>query len=131
MRQRLALTISSLAAAGVLAVGLSAAGFGPVDRAESSDDQGTETIAAATQATEPEVVYIKPAPEPTTVVVTRRSKGSDDGTRTRASSRTRATEREDEHEEAEHRREERQEHRREAARERREHEDHEREGDDD
>jgi IS5 family transposase len=123
MRQRLALTISSLAAAGVLAVGLTAAGFGPADQAQSRDDQGAETIDGTGQAAEAEVIYIKPAPEPKTVVVTRRSKGSDDGTRTRASSRVRAASREDEHEETEHRRE--------AAKERREHEDHEREGDDD
>ena len=105
MRQRLALAISSLTAAGVLAVGLSAAGFGPVDRAQSSDDQGPETIAAAAQATEPEVVYIKPAPKPETVVVTKRTKSSAARAQTNRNARVRAAEREDEYEEAEHRRE--------------------------
>lgn len=70
MRQRLAITISSAAAAVVLAVGLSLAGFGPVNRSSASEDGAPEAAAAVHRSSvEPEVVYIEPAPPPRTVTV--------------------------------------------------------------
>jgi hypothetical protein len=139
MRQRLAIAISGLVAAGVLAIGLSAAGFGPVDRADPSDDQGTVAFDAAVEPVEPEVIYVEPAAQPETVIVNKRAKASDGRTQARRNTEVRAAEREDEDEEAEHRRErqrearkERREHRRETAKERGEHErDDEQEGEDD
>jgi hypothetical protein len=72
MRQRLALIISGTVTAAVLAVGLSAAGFGPSSGFATDDGAGADgTVTAADAAPEPEVVYVKPAPKRKTVVVTR------------------------------------------------------------
>jgi hypothetical protein len=99
MRQRLAFAISILAAAGVLAVGLTAAGFAPQPRsdggtvAEAADVEMPATEGTAAR-TDPEIVYIKPAPEPKTVVVKKRVQApasSSRSTSTRAVRTTRAS----------------------------------------
>jgi hypothetical protein len=73
MRQRLAIVISGITAAAILAVGLSAAGFGPVSGLAAGAPSGGEVDTAQADATpEPEVVYVKPAPKRKTVVVTER-----------------------------------------------------------
>ncbi len=97
MSQRLAITVSSLAAAGVLAVGLTAAGFGPGNRTDF--DPAAQVVAAEAAAgtpvenTEPEVVYVKPAPKPKTVVVKKRvtAKSGATGAASANSSRVSAT----------------------------------------
>ncbi len=77
MPQRLALIAAAAAATIVLAVGLAAAGFVPVARpgepAVAAFDSATITTEAAP---EPEVVYVKPAPSPKTVVVQKPSKAA-------------------------------------------------------
>ena len=106
MRQRLALAISSVVAASVLAVGLSAAGFGPNAPTVASDDDFEVAQANAddptedelTEAVEPEIVYVKPAPAPKTVVKVKRTKAKDGGSAKRRTSRVRAEDREDERE---------------------------------
>ena len=88
MRQRLAIAVSSLVAAGVLAVGLTAAGFGPGSRTDF--DPAAQVVAAEAVAEtpvetiEPEVVYVKPAPKPKTVVVKKRVTASSSAAGTRA-----------------------------------------------
>jgi hypothetical protein len=101
MSQRLAITVSSLVAAGVLAVGLTAAGFGPGSRTDF--DPAAQVVAAEAVAgtpvetIEPEVVYVKPAPKPKTVVVKKRITAGSSATSTRSgaasgkSDRVRAT----------------------------------------
>jgi hypothetical protein len=125
MRQRLAIAVSSLVAAGVLAVGLSAAGFGPGAQPAAGEEPDVatvqETAPAVAEAAEPEVVYVEPAPKAKTVVKVKRVQATGSGTAERRTAPVRSVEREDEHEEAEHRSE---------RRETREHE-HEHEGDDD
>ncbi len=74
MPQRLALITASVVATIVLTVGLVAAGFVPVPRAgqaveAASNVSPTVTEDATQPSAEPEVVYIKPAPKPKTVVV--------------------------------------------------------------
>ena len=70
MRQRIAIAISSITAAAVLAIGLTAAGFGPGNGLAATDPPAREEVAA--QAPEPEIVYVQPAPERETVVVTKK-----------------------------------------------------------
>ena len=73
MIQRLAITIAGIAATIVLTVGLVAAGLVPA----SSSDALAEPVlpaldakvAADSGAVEPDVVYVRPAPKPKTVVV--------------------------------------------------------------
>jgi hypothetical protein len=95
MRQRLAITISGLVAAGVLAVGLGAAGFAPVARHDPGQEQVDATVEAAASTVEPEVVYVKPAPPRKTVVVTERARTAGDRSPTRQATRARVAERED------------------------------------
>jgi hypothetical protein len=71
MRHRLAIAISSLVAAAVLAVGLTAAGFGPVS-VPAAAEVGDGATGTTAEGVEPEVVFVKPAPEPRTVVVKKR-----------------------------------------------------------
>ena len=129
MRQRLAIAISGLVVAAVLAVGLTAAGFGPGPRPAAAEE--VETVAAATSVedAEPEVVYIEPAREPETVVVKKRVKQRASGAADQGSRQVRATRYEDDDDEAEHRRERRRESAKERREERRERE-HEDEDDD-
>jgi hypothetical protein len=100
MRQRLAIAVSSLVAAAVLAVGLSAAGFGPNARTVAVDDV-PETVGAGadeqTETTDPEVVYVKPAPSPKTVVKVKQARSKDDSRTTRRTTRARSEERDDDH----------------------------------
>jgi hypothetical protein len=111
MRQRLAIAVSSLVAAGVLAVGLSAAGFGPMTRPAAGEDLDVANVPgsapAAAEAAEPEVVYVEPAPKAKTVVKVKRVQATNAGATKRRTAPVRAVEREDEHEEAEHRSERR------------------------
>jgi hypothetical protein len=80
MFERLAITAVGVAATVVLTVGLVAAGFTP--RSAEPDAAIDAALLAAAQASadpsadptlEPEIVYIKPAPTPRTVVVERRT----------------------------------------------------------
>jgi len=135
MRQRLAIALSGLVAAAVLAVGLTAAGFGPEPRPAAADE--IEAVAAETtiEDTEPEVVYIKPAPKPKTVVVKKRVQQKATGSARKDTKRARVMRSGDDDDEAEHRREsrkERRQERREEAKERREERrEHEREDEED
>jgi hypothetical protein len=70
MLQRVAIIIGSLAAAGVLAVGLVAAGFGPAQPAAAEPGTGLADV-AADPSLEPETVYVIPGPRPRRLVVTR------------------------------------------------------------
>ncbi|MFN8619404.1 MAG: hypothetical protein U0869_01495 [Chloroflexota bacterium] len=79
MIKRIALAVGSIAAAGVLALGLAAAGFGPTPGAEAGQDVAAMALpsdapAAAEPVTqvETETVYIKPAPAPKVIHVTRK-----------------------------------------------------------
>jgi hypothetical protein len=139
MRRRIAIAISSLVAAAVLAVGLAATGFGPEPRSTPAGAAGTDVVQnvgaeTVVQGVEPEVVYVKSAPKPETVVVKKRVNGTTAGN-ARVSSdrvRTRRSPEDDDDDRGEHRREsakERREARREDAHERRERE-HEYEDDD-
>ena len=94
MIKRLAITVAGISAAIVLTVGLAAAGFGP--RPAGVDSAGTEVLAAPLTAAaptveptlEPEVIYVKPAPAPKTVVVERQTAaGSTSTSRSNALSR--------------------------------------------
>lgn len=79
MIKPIALTAAGISAAVVLTVGLVAAGFGP--RPAVSNPAGTEVPAAPPMAVSPtaeptlgaEIVYVKPAPAPKTVVVERQT----------------------------------------------------------
>lgn len=128
MRKRIAIIVGSAGAATVLAVGLAAAGFGPVPGASAGTADGAEPAIAqaAVEAllapwdgsdaalapvvqVEEEVVYIRPAATPKTIRVTRvaaapaRSAADDDGGR-----RVRADDDDDDDDDArEDRREER------------------------
>jgi hypothetical protein len=77
MRQRLAIATASVLAMMALTVGLVLAGFAPVPPG-ANGDPATEIAAAADavapQAVEPQVVYIKPAPTPKTIVVNKPAK---------------------------------------------------------
>jgi hypothetical protein len=82
MVKRLGIAIGALAAAAVLTVGLVAAGFGPAPR-NGEAVEAASVASGAEQAgkpgREPEVVYVKPARKPRTIVVERtaaRSSGS-------------------------------------------------------
>ncbi|MEX1296275.1 MAG: hypothetical protein AB1Z67_08905 [Candidatus Limnocylindrales bacterium] len=131
MRQRLAIAISSLVAAAVLAVGLTAAGFGPEPRPATAEEPPSAAIEGAVEDVEREVIYVEPAPKPETVVVKKRvqqrSGSTAAGSTTRGSASRSDDDDDDEAEDRhEHRREsakERREERREDAKERREHED--------
>ena len=130
MRQRLAIAISGLAAAAVLAAGLSVAGFGAASRPPGSDQGADAAVSGAVEEAtlEPEVVYVEPAPTPKEVVVTERVTSSGERDRVRQRSRTRATR--DDDDAAEHRRERRRERReRDERDERDEHEERERDDD--
>jgi hypothetical protein len=127
MRQRLAIAISAIVAAAVLAVGLTAAGFAPEPRPAAAEAAESPAIEAAVEDLEPEIVYLKPAPKPKTVVVKKRVEDRASGSAGQGSQRLRASrsgdESDDDEDRREHRREsakERQEDRREAAKERRE-----------
>ena len=75
MIKRLAITAAGISAAIVLTVGLVAADLGP--RPAGADPAGTEMLAtpltAASPTLEPEIVYVKPAPAPRTVIVERQT----------------------------------------------------------
>jgi hypothetical protein len=94
MFERLAITAVGVTATVVLTVGLAAAGFAPrgaeqavsVDAALLAAEASAAPSAMATL--EPEVIYIKPAPTPRTVVVERQTATSD-GPPGRGSSDTR------------------------------------------
>ncbi len=83
MIQRIALLIASLAAAGVLAVALAAAGFAPVPR-QTAEPLVAEAIALSTPDPTPaptasprvqiDTVYVKPAPPPKVVHVVKKVK---------------------------------------------------------
>jgi hypothetical protein len=77
MRQRLALATAGVLAMMALTVGLVLAGFAPANP-DSNGDPATRIAAAADaaapQAVEPQVVYIKPAPTPKTIVVNKPAK---------------------------------------------------------
>lgn len=102
MRQRLAIAVSSLVAATILAVGLSAAGFGPATLDAADDDQGDPasqgSAAELAEALEPEVIYVEPAPSPRTVVKVKRVHAGDGVTADRRTVRVRSVEREHEDE---------------------------------
>lgn len=91
MIKQVAITAAGIGAAIVLTLGLVAAGFGP--RPAGADPAGTEVLAAPLTAAaalaeptlEPEIVYVKPAPAPKTVVVERQT-----ATRSTAASRSSA-----------------------------------------
>jgi ABC-type antimicrobial peptide transport system permease subunit len=120
MRQRLAIAISGLVAAAVLAVGLTAAGFAPESRsvaAEVPDVTPVESVERVDEL-EPEVVYVKPAPEPKTVIVTKRAKSATKSKKNTAASRNTRQVRAARSDDDDHRAEER----REASKERRERE---------
>jgi hypothetical protein len=132
MRKAVVLAVSLLAAASVLTVGLAAAGFAPPPRASSAgnldviSDEGAN-VAQAKATLEPEVVYVKPAPKPKTVVVKRQVRRATTARSSRSTSASRSTtvrrasrEREDDD-----RRERASERRKEAAEDRRERERHE------
>jgi len=75
MMKRIAILIGSVAAVGVLTVGLVAAGFGPVatsapEIAEAAST-ATEGAKATPEAKKAKVVYVKPAPKQRTIVVER------------------------------------------------------------
>jgi hypothetical protein len=83
MIKRIALAVGSVAAVGVLALGLAAAGFGPaaqVDAGQALTDQDVAAMAlpAADPAAEPvtqvqtETVYVKPAATPKVIHVTKK-----------------------------------------------------------
>ena len=123
MRQRLAIAISSLVAAAVLVVGLTVAGFGPEQRSATGEE--VEAVAAETtvEDTEPEIVYIKPAPKPKTVFVKKPVQQKATGSAKKNTKRTRTTRSGDDDDEAERRRERRRESAKERREERRERED--------
>jgi len=91
MIKSIAITAAGIGAAIVLTVGLVAAGFGP--RPAGVDPAGAEVLAAPLMAVSPtaeptleaEIVYVKPAPAPKTVVVERQT-----ATRNTAASRSSA-----------------------------------------
>ena len=141
MRQRVAIAITSLVAAAVLAVGLSAAGFGPVPGAAQDEvadlaaTGATVTVAEPGDPAEPEIIYVEPAPQPKTVVVKKRvqqraSNSGSAGSREVRATRSDHDDDDDEHEYERESAKERRESRRESAKERREHE-REHEDDDD
>ena len=81
MIKRIALFVGSIAAAGVLALGLAASGFGPTSTladTTAANDQALSAAAADQLPTQPvvqvqtETVYVKPAPAPQIVHVTRK-----------------------------------------------------------
>jgi len=79
MIKRIALTIGSIAAAGVLALGLAAAGFGPdasveADQAASAVGTGTADVLMAEPVAQvqTETIYVRPAPAPEVIHVTKR-----------------------------------------------------------
>lgn len=79
MIKRIGLTVGSIGAAGVLAFGLAASGFGPASRPDPAADTtvATDTFdgiqpPGSEPAVETEVVYVRPAPEPEIVRVTER-----------------------------------------------------------
>ena len=85
MIQRIALLIASLAAAGVLAVALAAAGFAPVPR-QTAAPVVAEAIALSTPDPTPapsaspqvqiDTVYVKPAPPPKVIHVVKKVKAT-------------------------------------------------------
>lgn len=129
MRQRPAIAISAIVAAAVLAVGLTAAGFVPEPRPAAAEEVEAAAVESAVEDPGPEVVYIEPAPEPKTVVETKRVQDGGSGSAKKGSQRARASWPEDDDDDDEDRRErrresarERLEDRREEAKERRERE---------
>jgi hypothetical protein len=89
MIHRLAISIGTIAAAAVLALGFAASGFGPAAAPANAGQPTvvqqpavTEQQSAATQDTEPaakpitkvktETIYVKPAPKPKVIHVTKR-----------------------------------------------------------
>ena len=117
MRQRIAIAISSITAAAVLAIGLTAAGFGPGNGLAATELPAEDEVAA--QPPEPEIVYVKPAPKRKTVVVTEKVQKSSVA-KTRANqpkpvrrATVRSTREHDDEHEHEHEREREHEHERE------------------
>ena len=84
-RHRLSIAISSAVAACFLAAGLSVASYGPLVRPGVEDAPPAlgqaDTDVDADLANKPRVVYVKPAPKPKTVVVTRRAPVSETAAR--------------------------------------------------
>ena len=78
MIKRIALFVGSLTAAGVLALGLAAAGFGPLATTAGSGATADQALAADQVPAEPvvqvqtETVYVKPAPAPKIIHVTKK-----------------------------------------------------------
>lgn len=112
MIKRIALLVGSIAAAGVLALGLAAAGFGPATTNADQADPGAfaaTDAATADTATEPmvqvqtETVYVRPPVEPKVIHVTKKvsaakTQGSNTKTTKRASHEDDDDEYENEHE---------------------------------
>jgi hypothetical protein len=96
-RHRLAIAISSAVAACFLAVGLSAAGYGPLPRQDANEAPSAlgeaalgEAAAVADMDMEPEVVYVQPAPNRKTVVVTQRARTAETASRGTVQPRSRS-----------------------------------------
>ena len=79
MVKRIALAIGSIAAAGVLALGIAAAGFGPAASVDAGQSDTTIVGAAAADSlvAEPvvqtETVYVRPAAAPKVIHVTKQA----------------------------------------------------------
>ncbi len=97
MPQRLALITASVVATVVLTVGLVAGGFAPVPQpGQPVDAASADTAVTAEQAidpgSKPEVVYVKPAPSPKTIVLEKQTASKKQAaTRKVASSGSRVT----------------------------------------
>jgi hypothetical protein len=94
MIKRIALVIGGIAAAGVLALGLAAAGFGPV--ATDADQVGTQPLAAADPQTadpavrsQTETVYVRPPAAPRVIHITKKAPAVKAATTRHATSATR------------------------------------------
>ena len=120
MIHRLAISIGTIAAAAVLAIGFAASGFGPaaapVDAEQSSSGVlTTEPVVAVSEisvdATKPitkvvtETVYVEPAPKPKVVHVTKRAPAAtakQKPSRTKQTAANKRTDREDREEREDH-----------------------------
>jgi hypothetical protein len=82
MPQRLALAAAALAAAVVLTIGLVAAGFAPTSSGQpvsASLTQATADEALAEPRLEPEIVYVRPAATPRTIVLEKQAPAARSG----------------------------------------------------
>lgn len=111
MFERLAITAVGVTATVVLTVGLAAAGFAP-RTAEPDVSVDAALLAAETSAApsaeatlEPEIIYVKAAPTPRTVIVERRTAALDDPAASRPVRLVRGSDEDDrsEREERDHR----------------------------